>query len=1745
MKRMQSLVLIFALLFNLILPSIASATNAGSETNDLVEQEVGEILKNNQLTESESAGEFSDMWEEGLKPVYWDLRNWSNSGGEDPKASIIQNGGESLVQIELDQTVGFFQYQDKIQVDGKRNYNFHAKVKTEDIHTPHSSHHAVSLRVEQFDHEDELVKREDIAFVNNHEGESEWTDLSKTIETDKQTTEVRVILVLGHVSAGSGSTGTIWIDSLSVTGESVALKDIVLTPESLVISKGAEENLTHTLEPVNTTNKEMVWFSSNDDIVTINEGKVVGIEAGKATITVQSKEEPTIKATSEIEVVEGDVLVTDITLDQEDITLAEGKGTILAPSIRPANANQEVIWSTSNEGVAAVEAGVITAISPGVSTITATSFDGNVSATTEVTIEAYEDDVFDQLREKWLQNVVPNDYIDLNHTVMKSYVEDISNDAQALWDSMDTDKDRTYLWENAASTTVSADVTTNYRNLSTLAQAYAIKGSELEGNTQLLKDIINGLDWMDEHRYNGDGHDYDNWWDWQIGVPQLLNEVVVIVYDYLTEDQISHYMKAIQKHVPDPTKYHGINYSWEITATGANLVDLIKAVSVQGIISKDETRIEKGKKHVPVVEIKKSGKGNGLYADGSFVDHSNIAYTGTYGVVFLGSMFDMVYLLEGSPYALDKEELNNIYDMILNAFQPVIYRGLMMDMVNGRAISREGPQDIGHGRGAIERIIQYIEFAPEAYKTELESMVKYWMLSNEDLQEHFGRIPVIATANRIMDDDQIQAKDELITHNNFANMDRVVHRRPGYAFGISMYSDRIGAYEGNMNGENLRAHYTASGMTYLYTNDLTQYNDGYWPTVDSYRLPGVTVDATKQLAPGEGTAKNSPQSWVGGSTMDDLYGINGMFLDQSIYGMTLQGKKSWFMFDDEIVALGSDINSEDGRNIETIVENRKLTNSGTNNLYVNGEKMSSELGMKEKTDSVEWAHLSGNVEDSDIGYYFPTNENVSFEREARSGAWKDINIDGSSDLLTRNYLSMSIDHGVNPEKGNYAYVLLPNQSKEATATYAKNADIEILENNDKVQAVKENNLHIVGANFWENEETTVDKITSYNKASVMVKEIPGDRLEVSVSDPTHKNKDVIEIELDYAIKSPLWLDSRVSILESTATKTKIAVHVEGAMGQSIKGTFNLSEDAAGWENEVIYSEDFEGKENEDLADWKLIGKGTATKHAISEKLYATKDFSAKHTFEPVDEKVMITYDFVPLSENIDTAMTLGAEGQAIQTYGDMPIIVRAVDEKFDAYNGKGYEAKNDLTWEENKTYHIRIEVDVDNQSYNAFVTPKGEKEVQIAQDYQYRSSADTPDNISQFVMKENAVEKGSFISNFKVNGESIGNVNHVMKVKSDDGKLFTATKDFEPQPNRSIIEWSFMKEDLQESSFKLEGTNESIHLEVKDNQLIDRNSEKVIISQIEAEVWYTLKVDLNAVTGDYDVYVNGEVVEKNLSWNTSEVSPASDPALGSMTIGTTGELFVDDISIVKTSLVAESIAIDSDIQQVNIGEELTLQAKVTPSNAFISGLRWSSSDESVANVNRDGVLTGVKEGDVVVTAHDTITGLSATINIEVLPVSEVEVDLSVLTKLIDRAQKKVEEAKIGDKPGEWTQSSVDNLQATIAKAVDLQHDETATQKETNDMVKTLEKALQVFEDAVNVQAKDEEDTDTEDNKDNDINQNTENDGKDNDKEKEIAEKEDEGNQLPHTATNTYNVLFLGIVLLVLGVLFTIFRRKKI
>ena len=173
------------------------------------------------------------------------------------------------------------------------------------------------------------------------------------------------------------------------TGQIVGVSGITLNKTALNLTIGASESLVATISPSNATNKDVEWTSSNTNVATVDTtGKVTGVSAGSATITVKTKDGAKI-ATCNVTVKNSVIPVTGVTLNKTALSLVTGTSESLVATISPSNAtNKDVEWTSSNTNVATVDTtGKVTGVSAGSATITVKTKDGSKVATCNVTVK--------------------------------------------------------------------------------------------------------------------------------------------------------------------------------------------------------------------------------------------------------------------------------------------------------------------------------------------------------------------------------------------------------------------------------------------------------------------------------------------------------------------------------------------------------------------------------------------------------------------------------------------------------------------------------------------------------------------------------------------------------------------------------------------------------------------------------------------------------------------------------------------------------------------------------------------------------------------------------------------------------------------------------------------------------------------------------------------------------------------------------------------------------------------------------------------------------------------------------------------------------------------------------------------------------------------------------------------------------------------------------------------------------------
>jgi len=183
--------------------------------------------------------------------------------------------------------------------------------------------------------------------------------------------------------------------SVTVYNEQTAIhvKDVVISPEELVLYVGESVQLKVNIVPEDASDKTVVWSSTASQVATVDEkGCVLAVSAGEASITAKANDGG-IQATCAIRVKRNEV--TSVSISKEKLTLKPGqsaqlKASITAkdPDVQPTDTT--LTWNSSNPSVATVKDGLVQALAEGSSIITVASF-SNQSAVAQCELTVYDD----------------------------------------------------------------------------------------------------------------------------------------------------------------------------------------------------------------------------------------------------------------------------------------------------------------------------------------------------------------------------------------------------------------------------------------------------------------------------------------------------------------------------------------------------------------------------------------------------------------------------------------------------------------------------------------------------------------------------------------------------------------------------------------------------------------------------------------------------------------------------------------------------------------------------------------------------------------------------------------------------------------------------------------------------------------------------------------------------------------------------------------------------------------------------------------------------------------------------------------------------------------------------------------------------------------------------------------------------------------------------------------------------------
>lgn len=194
--------------------------------------------------------------------------------------------------------------------------------------------------------------------------------------------------------------GSVYAECVVTVGDdnsgTMAVESVVLNKSIGTLTVGENEQLTATVSPSNATDQTVSWKSSDESVVRVTDGLVTAVGAGTATVTAAAQSNTAAAASctytvSAAEEEDDTVAVTGVTLSASSATLTVGDTAQLTAAVSPDNAtDQSLTWTSSDQSVATVVDGLVTAVGGGSATITATAHNG-ISASCTYTVEEQEE----------------------------------------------------------------------------------------------------------------------------------------------------------------------------------------------------------------------------------------------------------------------------------------------------------------------------------------------------------------------------------------------------------------------------------------------------------------------------------------------------------------------------------------------------------------------------------------------------------------------------------------------------------------------------------------------------------------------------------------------------------------------------------------------------------------------------------------------------------------------------------------------------------------------------------------------------------------------------------------------------------------------------------------------------------------------------------------------------------------------------------------------------------------------------------------------------------------------------------------------------------------------------------------------------------------------------------------------------------------------------------------------------------
>lgn len=169
------------------------------------------------------------------------------------------------------------------------------------------------------------------------------------------------------------------------------------------------------------------------------------------------------------------------------------------------------------------------------------------------------------------------------------------------------------------------------------------------------------------------------------------------------------------------------------------------------------------------------------------------------------------------------------------------------------------------------------------------------------------------------------------------------------------------------------------------------------------------------------------------------------------------------------------------------------------------------------------------------------------------------------------------------------------------------------------------------------------------------------------------------------------------------------------------------------------------------------------------------------------------------------------------------------------------------------------------------------------------------------------------------------------------------------------------------------------------------SAEEIIMPKLTLEVENEfLSSKDKKTTVPMTVSIDGELVTEGVEFESSDekvVKINDDNELVAVADGkATIKAIYDGIEATKDVKVItpiKSMLFSSTNSTIRVGKDLQMKLQLQPSNASTDTLKYTSSDEEIATVNQNGIVTGISAGKVKITVYDSFTDTEKSVNLTI------------------------------------------------------------------------------------------------------------------------------------------------------------------